>query len=104
MVPVGIGGVVHHEEASMGQLQPDHLHCPPGSLPSRVFVPEKEVSASAKGDRSDGAAGGQFSFIVSVLPNVVTAIFVPVVQRQSQSPRNCCLLKLQVPLPPWRPA
>lgn len=83
MVPVGVGGVIHHQEASVGQLQPDHLHRPPGPLPSRVFVPEEEVSASAKGDGRDGAPRGQFSLIVSVLPNVVQTIFVPTVGKQS---------------------
>lgn len=68
----------------MGQLQPDYLHCLPGSLPSRVFVPEEEVSAGPKGDRCDGTPSSQFSFIISVFPDVVATIFVPVVGKQSQ--------------------
>ena len=62
----------------MGQLQLDYLHCLLGSLPSRVFVLEEEVSAGLKGDRCDGTPRSQFSFIIPVFPDVITTIFVPV--------------------------
>ena len=91
VVPVGVGWGVHHQQASVCQLQPDHLHCPPGPLPSRVFVPENEVSASAKGDRRDGAPRSQFSLVISVLADVVATIFVPTVGKQaisSEEPRS----------------
>lgn len=47
-------------------------------------MPEAEVSAGTKGDRGDGAPGRQLSLVVSMLPNVVTAIFVPRVREQAR--------------------
>ena len=47
-------------------------------------MPEEEVSASPKGDRGDGAPRSQFSLIISVLTNVVMAVFVPAVRKQAE--------------------
>lgn len=76
MIPVSVGRMVHQKQTSVGQLKPDHLHLPRGLFPPRILVPEEEVSTGPKGDRSYGAPGSQFSFIISVLTNVVTAIFI----------------------------
>lgn len=83
MIPVSVGRVVHHKQTSVGQWKPNHLHPPGGIFPSRILVSEEEVSAGPKGDRGDGAPRGQFSFIISVLTNVVTAIFIPAVRKQA---------------------
>lgn len=88
MIPVSVGWVVQQQQASVGQLQPDHLHPPAPVLSSAVPVPQDEVPASTEGDRGDRAPWGQFSFIISVLPNVVTAIFIPAVGKQTQHRRN----------------
>lgn len=84
MIPARVGRGLHHQQTPVGQLEPDHLHPPGGAFASRVFVPEEEVSAGPKGDGGDGAARSQFSFIISMFPNVVTAIFVPTVRKQAQ--------------------
>lgn len=76
--------MVHHKQTSVGQLKPDHLHLPGGLLPPRILMPEEEVSAGPEGDGGYGASGSQFSFIISVLSDVVIAIFIPAVRTQAQ--------------------
>lgn len=84
VIPAGVGRGLHHQQTPVGQLQPDHVHPPGGVFPSRVFVPEEEVSAGPKGDGGDGAPGVQFSFVIPVFPDVVTAIFVPAARKPAQ--------------------
>lgn len=98
VVPVCVGRVVHHEQAPVGQRQPDHRHPPGGAFPTGILMPEDKVSAGTKGDRGDGAPRGQFSFIISVLPNVVTAIFIPAMRKQAQCIKTT--LSWNSPAPP----
>lgn len=91
---MSVGRVVHHKQTSVGQLKPDHVHLPGRLPPPRILMPEEEVSAGPKGDRGYGAPGSQFPFIISVLTDVVTAIFVPAMRKQARctkrpSPGTC---------------
>lgn len=78
MVPVQVGGVVHHEQAAMGKLQLHRLYVPRGVFPSGSSVPEEEVPAGPKGHGSNGTLWNQLSLVITVLPHVITPVFVPV--------------------------
>lgn len=78
VVPVQVGGVLHEEQAAVGQLQGDPPRARRSSLPAVIPVPEHEIPAGSEGHGGDGAAGNQLLLIVPVLPDVVQAIFVPV--------------------------
>lgn len=78
VVPVQVGGVLHEEQAAVGQLQGDPPRARHSSLPTVIPVPEHEIPAGSEGHGGDGAAGNQLLLVVPVLPDVVQAIFVPV--------------------------
>lgn len=78
VVPVQVGGVVHEEQAAVGQLQGDPGCARHPSLPTAIAAPEHEIAAGSEGHGGDGAAGNQLLLIVPVLPDVVQAVFVPV--------------------------
>lgn len=78
VVPVAVGGVVHHQEAAVLQLQPDRMEAAAGGgLASGGAVPEDKVPAGSKGGGGYGAAGDQLPLVVSVLPHAVLPVFVP---------------------------
>lgn len=78
VVPVHVGGVLHEEQAAVGQLQGDPARACHPSLPPAIPVPEHEIPAGSKGHGGDGAAGNQLLLVIPVLPDVIQAVFVPV--------------------------
>lgn len=77
VVPVTVGGEVHHQQAPMLQLQLDSLNVARGVFASGILVPEDKVPAGSKGHGCDGAARGQLSLIISVLPHVIVTVLIP---------------------------
>lgn len=77
MVPEDVGGVFHEEQAAVGQLQGDPARAWHPSLAAVIAVPEHEIPAGPEGHGGDGAAGNQLLLIITVLPDVVQAVFVP---------------------------
>ena len=78
VVPVDVGGVLHHQQAPVGQLQSDGLDVARGIFPSRVTVPENKVPASSEGHGRNRTAWNQFPLIISMFAYVVPTIFVSV--------------------------
>lgn len=71
----------------MGQRKPDCLHPPGRVFPSSILVPKEEVSAGPKGHGGNRAPRSQLSLVISVLANVVSAIFIPATGERAR-PRN----------------
>lgn len=96
VVPIHIGGVLHHQQAPMGQLQLDGLDVACCILPSGSAVPEDKVPASSEGHGCNGTAGNQFPLVISMLTYVVLTIFVPVKRTSNSSSVMCQVLHRQL--------
>lgn len=77
VVPEGVGGRVHEEQASMSQLQFYRLNLPWCLFSPGISVPEDEVPRSSQRDGGDGTEWVQLPFVISVLTHVVLPVFVP---------------------------
>lgn len=103
MVPVAIGGEVHHQQTAMIQLQLDWCDSSGGGFAPRSPMAEDEVPAGTEGYRGNGAARKQLPLVVSMLSDVVVAIFIPA---EAQGRSWIRLLgnaagQLETPQAPW---
>lgn len=77
MVPEGIGGRVHEEQASVSQLQLHGIDLSAAPFPSSISVSKDKVSSCSQRDGSDGTGRVQLLLVVPMLPHVILSIFVP---------------------------
>lgn len=77
VIPIGVSGRVHEKKAPMGQFQLHRLYRKFLWLFASVSMPEQEVTCSSERHRGNGARRVQLALVVSVLPDVILAVFIP---------------------------